>query len=237
MFCCDVSNTFWTSLSIGLYNNYECWARTRCQVNLYYTAVMADNKHPRNAGYTILSAYAESMGLGTLASQLLPNPTTGLSPEMWQVIADCFHIELLVITGNKRDVDGRPTHPMVPRGDHNARQVLLRLETDDEYHFVRPDKPTPYDWRYSSHITRDLVKAPKNPKQLQEFIEEASELSARRCPYLVTDLDGVNVVPYAAIPGYGGPFLPPYHVLDECQVVAPPTDAQVNAYLNNGMWL
>lgn len=156
---------------------------------------------------------------------------------MWQVVADCFHIELLVITGDKRVINGRPSYPMVSSGEHNARQIFLRLETDDEYHFVRPDKPNPYEWRYSSHIIRDLVSAPKNPEQLQEFNVEASELPSRRCPYLVTDLDGVNVVPYAAIPGYGGPFLPPNHVLDECEIVAAPADEQVNAYLNNGLWL
>ncbi|KAF8847444.1 hypothetical protein BDZ45DRAFT_754895 [Acephala macrosclerotiorum] len=174
---------------------------------MYYTAVMAEKGHPRHAGYTILSAYAESMGIDTLAGQLLSKPSTGVSPEMWQVIADYFHIELLVITGDKR----------------------YRMQANLPYRFT-PDKSSPYEWRYSSHIITDLVKAPKNEEQLQEFIAQASEPSARRCPYLITDLDGVNVVPHVAIPRYGGPFLPPDHILDECQALAPPTDAQFIKY-------
>jgi hypothetical protein len=248
-FNCDINTSFWTAFASGFYDDWRYWPLAKCAVQNYWQDVINTpqyDPHPRRPMYIMLSQYAVSKNSGSFRRQLqaVPNgnqPTVGVSPELWQVVADCFHIELLVITGDQR-ADGRvQSYPVVPRGDHNARQVFLRREADGEYHFVRPNKPSPYEWRYTAHMHPDLLNAPKGAK-LTAHNTKCNVSTAKRCPYLVTDADGVYTKPPAAIPQYHllVAFLHvPSHVLDEAADVVnqdQTAGGAVDAYFNNGRW-
>jgi len=235
LFCLDKSNTFWTSLALGLYDDWQLYALAKAKISLYYAAVIADGGHPRNAEYRLLSAESVRKGTGTLASQFQAAPTSEVSPESWQIIADCFRIELLIISGDPRP-NAAGQLPVVPRGDHNNRQVILRRGADNEYYFVRPDKPNPYKWRYDAHIVRDLMQLPVRAKNLLDYINDNTEMAVRQCPFLQTDGDGLPVVPHVTITGYNGLFEPPDRLLDEADPRPHPSNPQLLAYQNNGQW-
>ena len=193
---------------------------------------MNSDGHPRMEEYRALNAYSISKGTGSLTHQLRAAPTREVSLEIWQVVADCFRIELLVISGGPRQqFKGRL--PVVPRENHNSRQVFLRRETYNEYHFVRPDKPDPYQWRYSAHMPPDVLKPPADLAQRRKFVEEVEESDVRRCPYLQTDADGLPLQPYEDLAGYSGVWKAPEHLLDEADQRPHPTDEQLRAYINN----
>lgn len=105
----------------------------------------------------------------------------------------------------------------------------LHLEIDDEYHFIRPGKSSPYEWPFTFHIISDLLRAPPNPVQHAAFIAESPESPSRRCPYLVTNLGGVNMPPMLLCQDTQVAFYPD-HVSREIEVVALPTDVEVNVY-------
>ncbi|KAF4636256.1 hypothetical protein G7Y89_g1823 [Cudoniella acicularis] len=255
----DKKSTFWTSLAIGLYNDWQFWGHVKCKVAEYYRRVRTDPQHPRNQDYALLNISAVAKGHRPFTAQLragtTQNAQTGpvqVSSELWQIVADCFHIELLVISGDTRmgGKNGRsPYLPVVPRGNHNNRQVFLRRLPDDEYFFIRPDKPNPHEFRYTGHIPREKIKLPPKAQGRTAHNIAWRRSNDRRNPYIITDNDGVPVNNQRNyIANYTGTDQPPFHVEDALEPVtfttlaASPlviglTDAQLNPYYNNGLWL
>jgi hypothetical protein len=142
--------------------------------------------------------------------------------ELWQVVADAWDIELLVISGNEvQDPTASGTNPVlslpvIPRGHHNNYQVILRREADGESLATDPDKPHLFNCPYTAHMVCDRLRPPVSKRRLAAYNIEVANKNMKRCPHMQTNNDGVLVLvggAPAAIAGYVGPLESPRDLL------------------------
>jgi hypothetical protein len=115
--------------------------------------------HPRDSLYFDLNIAVQARGAPSLQAQLnpdapgVPSPIHDVTPELWQMVADAFAIELIVVFDavmlNRRRLT-------LARGDHNARQIFLLLEEDGAYRPLEPTVRDPPDWRYTEHMPKRI---------------------------------------------------------------------------------
>jgi hypothetical protein len=264
IFDLNIASTFWTSLASQLFshaNSRIYWAEVKLRTHLYYNQVMDDVNHPRHDGYNLLDNYGQSKGHTGFDSTLHPGDPHGadiVEPEIWQLIADCWHIELLVISGNEmpdltsNKVYGDSSLPVIPRGSHNRRQIFLRRMPDGEYMGVVPYRLEGWrnEYRYTKHIVRDLLKPPVDHAHLIPYNVEVDDKNMLRCPYMEVDEHGNLALTDGGanpIPRYLGPLEPPGFVKDEEEIWSLPKSRPpgyiarphgfIDLYLNNGLWV
>jgi hypothetical protein len=208
----------------------DYWGEIKAGTNNYYTQVAANPAHPRNMPYTILNA-----GIGArpapnpnIAAQLAAAPTAEVAVELYQVIADAWRIELIVIQENAGNVGGTKT--VIPTGDHNSRQIFLLAKQHGDWVALEPPFPGMDQFRYSWHMPFVYNSSPPNNPQLLRLAAELAASNLQRCPFM--DAAGLPMPGYVLPPG--GPE-PPRPMVYEVYF-AQPTPAQTMAYLNAGWW-
>ncbi|KAE8442519.1 hypothetical protein EG329_003300 [Mollisiaceae sp. DMI_Dod_QoI] len=252
-YCMHIENSFWHALSIALYTDEKYWAEIKAGVDAYYNRVLITPGHLRVADYAALDAYAIARGafaggaapaqpVSSFAQQLAPHvppaPPHHVSSELWQVVADAFDIELLVIIAQPIP-DGQKL--IVPRGQHNRRQVFLLLETDGEYRAAQPESRDPCSYRFEWFKDLEHNILPLDAAQGASWAVAINISDEKRSPFTIVDNwqrpVGVPPMPgvVGGIPPYVGPFVPPTPFIhDEFGPNA--TNAQILANLNSGNW-
>ncbi|KAL5315073.1 hypothetical protein ACEPPN_017724 [Leptodophora sp. 'Broadleaf-Isolate-01'] len=127
-------------------------------------------------------------------------------------------------------------YPVIPRGDHNTRQVFLKRELTHFYDFVRPmSKFAPLsNFRYDGHMTPDRIS-----DHTAASLATLHASNTRRNPYVVCDFEGVPVAPLAILPGSTTVLPatePPGFVLDQLTPPAAATAEYLDAIWNNVAW-
>jgi hypothetical protein len=213
----------------------------KAATNHYYSTVLGG--HPRHTIYNDLNAAGIARGVPSLQAQLnrdvagvIPSPIVDVTNELWQVIADAWGIELIVVFN---DVIVGRRKMVVARGDHNARQLFLLLEADGEYRPLIPAVSDSSGWRYMEHMPAKLKR--KRPT-VQDFVTSAEY----RSPIYQLDARGYRLTPTAPIMNqqtgaprmnaFQGGLYVPEHVIDEPNPAAT-SDAHIGAYLNTGEWM
>ncbi|CAG8958451.1 hypothetical protein HYFRA_00011128 [Hymenoscyphus fraxineus] len=198
--------SFWSALAYVLRGDMQFWESIKAMTLRFWTSVLEseDPVHPRKAGYNIIRDYGISRGDESLESQLIGDHR--VTPEMWQVTADTFSVELLTIINtppNSRDKRIN-TLPVVPRGSHNRQQVFIVYHPLSRcYEPVYPVNKQAGDWRYERHMPIDRVNAPQG--DVVEKAEMKKRVSdERRCPFLERDWRGALVQPVKKMKGYEG---------------------------------
>ncbi|RDL35937.1 uncharacterized protein BP5553_06549 [Venustampulla echinocandica] len=209
LFCRKRQNTFWTSLSQGLLGDTKLWAEVKASANIYYqAATLPANHHPREDLYQDLHVATlrrrctlnppPHLQIASLQRQLLPDgpylELCDVTPELWQIIADCFGIELIVIHNNDSSDPAKTLRKRVlTRGSHNARQIFMLLDVDGEYVPLRPMVSDRANWRYTAHM-------PKPGKTFEETMRRSGEI---RSPCVKLDGTGLPIEPYEGIQKIG----------------------------------
>jgi hypothetical protein len=151
--------------------------------------------------------------------------------ELYQVIADCFHIELFVIQDRYVQVspNRKPYRPWVVRGDHNTRQIFMLQFSDADYIAVKPVNGYAEDIRFAKHMpNHGQVKVEGFTNQ------ELYDSALMRSPFVQHDIHGTPEVPTVFLNGYEGPIVPEHLVNTPCVVEA--TDEEILAMANSGCW-
>lgn len=210
--------SFWASLAYGFQGDVKFWGSIKVSTLNYWNSVMSNPEHPRFAGYEIMQNYGVSMG-DTVMQEQLQNEHD-VTPELWQVVADTFDIELLTIintpyspptsikhySSNKPSSSkpARQTLIVVPRGAHNKRQIFILFNpATRDYEAVFPVRNNYHDWRYEKHMPADRVLAPKGDA-VEKAKKEKSDSDTKRCPFLKRDEKGVFLEPVSKMEGYEG---------------------------------
>lgn len=116
--------------------------------------------------------YLPQLQLGT--EQAKPGFSAKITPEMWQVVADLYDIELIVISqrpDTSTDASTQNLYQLFPRGQNNRRQIFLGFEPFNAvYQPIQAVTPTiaPWDFRL---IYTDTVGPPinQNPYMQQQW--------------------------------------------------------------------
>ncbi|KAF8861084.1 hypothetical protein BDZ45DRAFT_687906 [Acephala macrosclerotiorum] len=259
-------NSFWHALSLATMHDEKYWADIKAGVGNYVSDVIGLGAlHPRAADYMNLGAYSRVRGAAVgaaapvhpvdpLGTQLMPDVgPLGLvvgaraSSELWQLVADALRIELLVIIA--QPLPGDPQKLIVPRGQHNAKQVFLYLETDGEYRAVEPASRDPGSYRFEWFKDVEHNIPPRNAGQAANWALAINLADEKRSPFTIVDNwerpIGVPPMPLPAqggvaaaainVAAYAPPFVPPISILiDPIPIAAAPVFAM--PYLNTGLW-
>ncbi|CZR62659.1 uncharacterized protein PAC_12556 [Phialocephala subalpina] len=259
-------NSFWHALSFAIWQDEKYWAQIKARVARYAQEILTPpwgpGVHPRAVDYQNLNAYAlvRAAAVGAAApmypvahlhNQLAPDG--GLlgavlgdraSSELWQIVADALRIELLVIIAQPLPTD--PQKLIVPRGQHNAKQVFLYLEIDGEYRAAEPASRDPGSYRFEWFKDVEHNIPARTAAQALTWAVKIDLADEKRSPFTIVDTwerpigvppmpAGAAVPPAAILGAYAPPFVPPNPiVVDPISSVA--TDAQAFTYLNSGHW-
>ncbi len=164
---------------------------------------------------------------------------------MWQIIADCYKIKLIIIIGHQLPRPPRQWYfNVIPRGDHNNRPIFLFFEGRWEYRAVRPFVDDYIGYRYEGHMPTHYTRLPNmGPGAAAAIPARANQVTASnllRCPFLQVDRWNLPLHPPAGIPAPFGPPDPVTHDANPNDVTAPPIAAQlINDHLNpsSGRWM
>lgn len=260
-YCKNIENTFWHALSLALFRHEKFCAGVKAGAASYYVRTSQPGAggvaHPRVPHYNALDASGQARGAAAAAAapvhpvstwqqQLAPHGAAPggvvhrTSSELWQLVADAFDIELLVIIAQPM-ADGQKL--IVPRGQHNKRQVFLLLETDGEYRAVEPASRDPFSFRFEWFKDVEHSVPPRFGAQAANWALAINDADEKRSPFTIVDnwerpvgvrpfMDGG--VPVAAIaPAYVPPFGPPDAIVCD-PISSTPVPAVIMAYLNTG---
>ncbi|KAK0123464.1 hypothetical protein ONS96_010447 [Cadophora gregata f. sp. sojae] len=195
-----IESSFWFALSMSMYPSEAVWPELKYRVGVYLNSVIASPAEPRFEYYWSLLNFAFNTRFpyGNLLQQVIsdlqgPYEVEPVTPELWQIVADAFQIELMVIIAHVPR-GRRPAHKtIVPRGSPKHRQVYLYLEEDGEYRSVVPFVDNPAEYRFTGHLPPSYTNSPRDGDVIntRDAAQEASDL--RRCPLLVTNEWGLPV--------------------------------------------
>lgn len=159
-------------------------------------------------------------------------PPGDVTLELYQLVADCLHIELFVIQDRYVQVspNRKPYRPWVVRGDHNTRQIFMLQFEDAEYIAVKPVNGYAEDVRFAKHMpNHGQVKVEGYTKQ------ELYDSALMRSPFVKHDLHGIPEVPTRFLEGYEGPEVPE-HMMNTPGLVEA-TEEEILAMANTGCWM
>ncbi|KAI9696111.1 MAG: hypothetical protein M1836_005942 [Candelina mexicana] len=152
-----VTNSFWRAFALALHDDANRWAEVKVQVgDFFLNRVLADRSHPRWVLYNALNKEAKEKRYTSLRRQLL-QANEKATPELYQVLADLFSVELMVVHDNKDMVNSAYT--MIPRGQHGDLQVFLQRAASDRYH-VLEIKSEREDEIWSAHMSPHGQRSP-----------------------------------------------------------------------------
>lgn len=149
---------FWHAFAMAYYHDTELWRSVKSRTRYWFEYVLQNPNHLRQRMYQRLDNAA---GSGTITGNEAPLLTLGrqlrylgawASDEMFQVVADCFDVELIVFS----QFNGKGQfHPTVVRGAHNRRQILLAMTSNANHfdallHHVQGQSRQ--DYRYVYHM-------------------------------------------------------------------------------------
>ncbi|KAK0118120.1 hypothetical protein ONS95_012425 [Cadophora gregata] len=198
----NMEYSFWYALSMAMYDDEMFWAGLKETVCTHTFSIFTSPAEPRHDVYQALIAYAARtrFPFGRIGEQVEPDARLPGSPytleppgpEIWQFVADALKIELLVIIAHiPATRNPRARHKtVVPRGEHNNKQILLLLEEDGEYRAVRPKVDHPTSWHFEKHMPPHYAGPMTRPQHLaRPAVIERSNL--RRCPLVEIDEWGI----------------------------------------------
>ncbi|KAI9710880.1 MAG: hypothetical protein M1812_007332 [Candelaria pacifica] len=146
-----LSNSLWRAFALAYHFDTDRWAEVKLQVSNFFLKVVSDKGHPRWALYNALNKEARKEHRTSLSHQLTQRNEKA-TPELFQVLADLFSVELMVLVDNTivKDV---PFHTMIPRGQNGDRQVFLHLPSPDRYDVLRMRSSVKYP-KWYAHMDR-----------------------------------------------------------------------------------
>ncbi len=133
-----ISNSFWRAFALAYHFDVERWAEVKVQVSDFFIKIASDTtrSHPRRALYDALNKQATKQHSTSLIRQLT-HANEKTTPELYQVIADLFSVELLVVHDTAQSPFLLPRPAMVPRGQNGHRQIFLQAAGPGRYHTLR----------------------------------------------------------------------------------------------------
>ncbi|CAG8978876.1 hypothetical protein HYALB_00005213 [Hymenoscyphus albidus] len=198
--------SFWSALAYVLRGDMQFWESIKATTLRFWTSVLESKNpaHPQKAGYEIIRDYGISRGDESLDNQLKGDHK--VTPEMWQVTADTFSVELLTIINSPPNSREKRinTLPVVPRGSHNRQQILIVYHPLSRcYEPAYPVNKQASEWKHEKHMPIDRVNAPQG--EVIERAETKKRVSEeRRCPFLERDWRGALVRPVKKMKGHEG---------------------------------
>ncbi len=126
---------FWQAFALAYTHDLRKFNCIKSRTAYWFHYVLRSEGHIRSDLYRRLDT---SAGSGTIAqgdpprltlTQQLRYAAAWTSDEMFQVVADCFDVELLIFSPGQRDI----LYPVCVRGAHNRRQILLSMNEDGNH--------------------------------------------------------------------------------------------------------
>ncbi len=154
---------FWQAFALAYAHDAKSFYQIKTRTRYWFQYILRTPGHIRYDLYRRLDAAA---GSGTIAQGDLPRLTltqqfmyskAWASDEMFQVVADCFDVELVIFSPGKANT----LYPVCVRGAHNRRQVLLCMNEDGDHfdaliHDVDGQPRENYRYRYH-RISKDGI--------------------------------------------------------------------------------
>ncbi|KAE9370600.1 hypothetical protein N431DRAFT_426963 [Stipitochalara longipes BDJ] len=227
--------------------HHSRWAETKAGTSWYYNDVTRARaggvRHPRERLYDDLDQAAITRNAPSVLLQLAPAavgpvqvPFFDVESELYQIVADAWGLELIVVFDAVREQRRRLT---LVRGDHNARQIFLLREADGSYTPLQPAVRDPADWRYSFHIPTKRKSMPN--------VGEWQESARFRSPYYQLGANGhlrrprlpilEQAVGLPHLANARGALETPERVEDDPTPPSTVPNAFVHGYLNTGNWM
>ncbi|KAI9792539.1 MAG: hypothetical protein M1816_002059 [Peltula sp. TS41687] len=204
-------NCFWRAFAQAYHYDQARWAEVLSQTCQWYDLVTTRYpRHPRRDLYRALNAQATDANnpLRDLETQL-GHINTETTEEMFQVVADLFSVELLVIHDQRRPANVKFNYQVMARGAHNRRQIFLVWD-EGVFQALEPSLPVgkrKSEFRWTAHL-----------KSKQAYGNRWLTPEQARCPILSTPPQ----------PGDGPPL-----ALEPCPIIALPDWHFVKMYIES----
>lgn len=157
--------SFWRAFAQAYGGTQDLWPAYKYQVDEYINYILT-HEHQKKDLYLAMEEGSRNVFTGAA----YPDEDLEVEVEMYQVVADLYDIELIVVegrTGNPPPPSYRNPYLIIPRDQPNRRQIFLGFE--------------PLWWRYQSLRPTNLGRVPHYEFR---FIYYAPARPINRCPYV-----------------------------------------------------